>query len=386
MNSTSLRVTTGTVALLSLVLLAGCQKEQQAAAPQNLPPPQVGVVTLEAQPFTLSTELPGRTAAWRVAEVRPQVNGIVQKRLFVEGGDVKAGQPLYQIDAATYDAAVKSAEATLASAKALAARYRVLVDEKAISRQQYDEAEAARQRAEAALEQARINLRYTQVMAPIAGRIGRSSVSEGALVRDGQSDALATIQQLDPMYVDVVQPAAEMLRLRREVESGQLKAVGGNGIAVSLTLPDGSPYAQTGRLEFSEAAVDAGTGTVTLRATFPNPQRLLLPGMFVQARLETGRVEQTILAPQQGVTRNPKGQAVAMVVGEGNKVEPRILEVEPTPSSFWRVRSGLKAGDKLITEGLQFIQPGVEVNPKPATNVPALRPAAAPAADGKAAR
>lgn len=386
MNSTSLRVTTGTVALLSLVLLAGCQKEQQAAAPQNLPPPQVGVVTLEAQPFTLSTELPGRTAAWRVAEVRPQVNGIVQKRLFVEGGDVKAGQPLYQIDAATYDAAVKSAEATLASAKALAARYRVLVDEKAISRQQYDEAEAARQRAEAALEQARINLRYTQVMAPIAGRIGRSSVSEGALVRDGQSDALATIQQLDPMYVDVVQPAAEMLRLRREVESGQLKAVGGNGIAVSLTLPDGSPYAQTGRLEFSEAAVDAGTGTVTLRATFPNPQRLLLPGMFVQARLETGRVEQTILAPQQGVTRNPKGQAVAMVVGEGNKVEPRILEVEPTPSSFWRVRSGLKAGDKLITEGLQFIQPGVEVNPKPATNVPALRPAAASAADGKAAR
>lgn len=321
-----------------------------------------------------------------MAEVRPQVNGIVQKRLFVEGGDVKAGQPLYQIDAATYDAAVKSAEATLASAKALAARYRVLVDEKAISRQQYDEAEAARQRAEAALEQARINLRYTQVMAPIAGRIGRSSVSEGALVRDGQSDALATIQQLDPMYVDVVQPAAEMLRLRREVESGQLKAVGGNGIAVSLTLPDGSPYAQTGRLEFSEAAVDAGTGTVTLRATFPNPQRLLLPGMFVQARLETGRVEQTILAPQQGVTRNPKGQAVAMVVGEGNKVEPRILEVEPTPSSFWRVRSGLKAGDKLITEGLQFIQPGVEVNPKPATNVPALRPAAASAADGKAAR
>lgn len=384
MNSTSLRVTARTVALLSLALLAGCQKEQQAAAPQTLPPPQVGIVTLEAQPFTLSTELPARTAAWRVAEVRPQVNGIVQKRLFVEGSDVKAGQPLYQIDAATYEAAVKSAEATLSSAKALAARYRVLVNEKAISRQQADEADAASLRAEAALEQARINLRYTKIVAPISGRIGRSSVSEGALVRDGQTDALATLQQLDPIFVDIVQPAAEMLRLRREVESGQLQAI--NSVSINLTLPDGSLYPQTGRLEFSEASVDTGTGTVTLRATFPNPKQVLLPGMFVQARLETARLEQAILAPQQGVTRNPKGQAVAMVVGEGNKVETRVLDVEPTSSSFWRVRSGLKAGDKLITEGLQFIQPGAEVNPKPATNVPALRSAVPPAADVKAAR
>ncbi len=365
--------------LSSLLLLAGC--EQAADAPQGArPAPQVGVVTLQTQPWTLTTQLPGRTAAYRVAEVRPQVSGIILKRQFREGSEVKAGQPLYQIDPATYEAAVKSAEASLLSARTLAERYRVLVKDQAVSRQQYDEARAAQLQAEAALEQAKINLRYTRVLAPISGRIGRSLVTEGALVSNGQSQQLAVIQQLDPIHVDVTQSASELLRLRREM--------GGNGrkAAVSLLLPDGSTYGHSGSLEFSEVSVDEGTGSVTLRATFPNPEGELLPGMFVQAKLEAGRLEQALLAPQQGVTRNPKGQAVAMVVGAGNKAEQRVLEVEPASGGFWLVRSGLAAGDQLITEGLQFIQPGAEVVPQPASNVPQLKAAAPTAPADKAAR
>lgn len=298
MNSTSARATLGSAALLSLLLLAGCQKEE-GAAPQARPAPQVGVVTLEARPFTLTTELPGRTAAYRVAEVRPQVDGIVQKRLFKEGSEVKAGQQLYQIDPATYEATLKSAEASVLSSRSLAERYKVLVADQAVSRQQYDEARAAQLQAEAALEKARIDVRYTKVLAPIGGRIGRSAVTEGALVSNGQSTALAEIQQLDPIYVDVTQSASELLRLRRELASGQLEQVGGSGAAkVSLTLPDGSAYAHAGRLEFSEVSVDQGTGSVTLRAVFPNPQHELLPGMFVQARLQTGSKSAAILAPQ----------------------------------------------------------------------------------------
>lgn len=375
MNSSSARATLGASALLSLLLLAGCQDE--APPPQAKPAPQVGVVTLEAQPFTLSSELPGRTAAYRVAQVRPQVDGIVQKRQFAEGSEVKAGQQLYQIDPATYQATLKSAEATLLSSRSLAERYQVLVKDQAVSRQQYDEARAAQLQAEAALEKARIDLRYTRVLAPIGGRIGRSAVTEGALVSSGQSEALAVIQQLDPIYVDVTQSATELLRLRRELASGQLEKAGDTAARVSLTLPDGSAYAHEGRLEFSEVSVDEGTGSVTLRAVFPNPQHELLPGMFVQARLQTGSKSAAILAPQQGVTRNPKGEAVAMVVGEGNKVEVRTLKAERTAGSFWLVSEGLAPGDRLITEGLQFIKPGVEVQVQAASNVPALgKPAA----------
>lgn len=381
MNRTFARATLGSAALLSLLSLAGCQQEPDAAAPAR-PAPLVGVVTLEAQPYTLTSQLPGRTSAYRIAEVRPQVGGIVQKRLFAEGGEVKAGQQLYQIDPATYQATLKSAEASVLSSRALAERYKLLVNERAVSRQQYDEARAAQLQAEAALDKAQIDLRYTKVLAPIGGRIGRSAVTEGALVSSGQSEALAVIQQLDPIYVDVTQPATELLRLRRELAAGQLEKVGDNAARATLTLPDGSAYAHAGRLEFSEVSVDPGTGSVTLRAVFPNPEQQLLPGMFVQAQLQTGSKSAAILAPQQGVTRNPKGEAVAMVVNAKNKVEPRVLKAERTAGSFWLVSEGLAPGDRLITEGLQFIQPGVEVQVKPAGNVPALSaaPAGAPAA------
>ncbi|MNQ26507.1 Multidrug resistance protein MexA precursor [compost metagenome] len=370
MNSASARAALGLVALSSLLLLAGCGKED-AAGPQARPAPQVGVVTLEAQPFTLTTELPGRTAAYRVAEVRPQVDGIVQKRLFKEGSEVKAGQQLYQIDPAIYQATLKSAEASVLSSRSLAERYKVLVADQAVSRQQYDEARAAQLQAEAALEKARIDVRYTKVLAPISGRIGRSAVTEGALVNNGQSQALAQIQQLDPIYVDVTQSASELLRLRRELASGQLEQIGG-AAKVNLTLADGSTYAHAGRLEFSEVSVDQGTGSVVLRAVFPNPEQVLLPGMFVQAQLQTGGKAAAILAPQQGVARNAKGEATAMVVNADNKVEPRVLKAERTAGSFWLVSEGLQPGDRLITEGLQFIKPGVEVQVKPASNVPAL--------------
>lgn len=380
MKSTSARATQGLAVLLSLSLLAGCQQEQ-AAAPQARPAPLVGVVTLEAQPYTLTSDLPGRTAAFRVAEVRPQVGGIVLERLFQEGSEVKAGQPLYQIDSASYAATLKSAEASLLSSRALAERYALLVREQAVSRQQYDEARAAQLQAEAALDRAQIDLRYTKVLAPISGRIGRSAVTEGALVSSGQSEALAVIQQLDPIYVDVTQPATELLRLRRELAAGRLEKVGDNAARATLTLPDGSAYAHAGRLEFSEVAVDPGTGSVTLRAVFPNPGHELLPGMFVQARLQTGSKSAAILAPQQGVTRNAKGEAVAMVVNAESQVEVRVLEAERTAGSFWLVSAGLEPGDRLITEGLQFVQPGIEVQVKPASNVPAPgQPTAQPAA------
>jgi len=370
MKSTSARATQGLAALLSLLLLAGCQQEQ-AAAPQARPAPLVGVVTLEAQPFTLTSELPGRTAAFRIAEVRPQVSGIVLERLFREGSEVKAGQQLYQIDPASYAATLKSAEASLLSSRSLAERYELLVRERAVSRQQYDEARAARLQAEAALDRAQIDLRYTRVLAPISGRIGRSAVTEGALVSSGQAEALAVIQQLDPIYVDVTQPATELLRLRRELASGQLEKAGDSAARVTLSLPDGTDYAHAGRLEFSEVSVDPGTGSVTLRAVFPNPERQLLPGMFVQARLQTASKAAAILAPQQGVTRNAKGEAVAMVVNAENRVEVRVLEAERTAGSAWLVSAGLEPGDRLITEGLQFIQPGVEVQVRPASNVAA---------------
>lgn len=358
---------------LATLMLAGCSEE---AAPPPRQAPTVGIVTLQAEPYTLTTELPGRTAAYRIAEVRPQVDGIIQKRLFKEGSEVNAGQQLYQIDAAVYEAAAKSAQATLASAKSLAERYKDLVADQAVSRQAYDEAQASRLQAEAALEQARINVRYTKVLAPIAGRIGRSAVTEGALVSSGQTNAMATIQQLDPIYVDVTQPSRDLLRLRRDLESGQLQKVGENAAKVQLRLEDGSTYPHDGKLEFSEVSVDEGTGSVTLRAVFPNPDHTLLPGMFVHARLAAGVNQQAILAPQQGVTRNAKGEPTALVVNAENKVELRQLQAERTDGNRWVIREGLSAGDKLITEGLQFVQPGAEVKTTEAKNVAEPKPAA----------
>ena len=357
------------VAMLSLT---GCQ---ESSAPQPQQTPQVGVITLEAKPFTLTSEVPGRTSAYRIAEVRPQVNGIIQKRLFTEGSEVKAGQQLYQIDPATYEAAFKSAQATQLSTKSLADRYKLLVADKAVSQQAYDEARAAGLQADAALEQARIDLRYTKVMAPISGRIGRSAVTEGALVSNGQANAMATIQQLDPIYVDVTQSSKELLRLRRDLAEGRLQKASDSAAKVALKLEDGSRYAHEGTLEFSEVAVDESTGSVTLRAVFPNPDHLLLPGMFVHAELLSGVKQNAILAPQQGVTRNQRGEPTAMVVGADNKVELRVLKADRTAGSAWLVEEGLNAGDRLITEGLQFVQPGAEVKAVPAGNVKTEQPA-----------
>ncbi|QKZ06590.1 MULTISPECIES: efflux RND transporter periplasmic adaptor subunit [Pseudomonas] len=360
------------VALASL--LSGCKKEEAAPAPQT---PQVGVVTLQPQAYTLTNELPGRTTAFRVAEVRPQVNGIILKRMFTEGTDVKAGQQLYQIDPSVYEATLASAQASVQSSKALADRYKQLINEQAVSRQEYDNARSTQLQNEATLMTAQINMRYTKVLAPITGRIGRSGVTEGALVTSGQTDAMATIQQLDPIYVDVTQSSAEMLKLRRDLASGALQKAGDNAAKVQLTLEDGSTYSKEGKLEFSEVSVDETTGSVTLRAVFPNPDHTLLPGMFVHAKLEAGVAAQAILAPQQGVTRDLKGTPTALIVNADNKVELRELKASRTVGTQWLVEDGLKAGDRLITEGLQYVKPGVEVKATEATNVKPANPAPA---------
>ncbi|MBM3107749.1 efflux RND transporter periplasmic adaptor subunit [Pseudomonas sp. P66] len=357
-------------------LLSGCKKEEAAPVAQV---PQVGIVTLQTQAYTLTSDLPGRTTAYRIAEVRPQVNGIILKRLFKEGSEVKEGQQLYQIDPSVYEATLASAQANLQSTRSLSERYKQLVAEQAVSRQEYDDAQAKRLQAEAALRSAQIDLRYTKVLAPLSGRIGRSSVTEGALVNNGQADAMAVIQQLDPIYVDVTQSSAELLKLRRELESGQLQKIGDNAAKVTLTLEDGSTYRQEGRLEFSEVSVDPTTGSVTLRAVFPNPEHNLLPGMFVHARLKAGVNAQAILAPQQGVTRDLKGQPTALVVNKENKVELRQLEASRTVGSDWLIAKGLNAGDRLITEGLQFVKPGDEVKVSEATNVKPAQPTQAKA-------
>ncbi|MBX8500797.1 efflux RND transporter periplasmic adaptor subunit [Pseudomonas lijiangensis] len=372
-------VTVLVTAVALATLLSGCSKKEEAAPPAQIP--QVGVVTLKAQPYALTTELPGRTTAFRVAEVRPQVNGIILKRLFTEGGDVKAGQQLYQIDPSLYEATATSAHATLQSARSLADRYKQLVNEQAVSRQEYDTAVASSQEAQAALQTAQINLRYTKVLAPISGRIGRSAVTEGALVSSAQTEAMATIQQLDPIYVDVVQSSANMLKLRSDLESGKLQKAGDNAAKVKLTLEDSSVYPLEGKLEFSEVSVDQGTGSVTLRAVFPNPEHRLLPGMFVHAQLQAGVSAQAILAPQQGVTRDQKGTPTALIVNKDNKVELRTLVAKRTVGSEWLIEEGLNAGDRVITEGLQYVKPGAEVKVAEATNVKGANPAPAPATE-----
>jgi membrane fusion protein (multidrug efflux system) len=372
-------VTVLVTAVALATLLSGCNKKQEAApAP---PPPQVGVVTLQTQAYTLTTELPGRTTAYRIAEVRPQVNGIILKRLFTEGGDVKAGEQLYQIDPALYEATANSAKATLQSAKSLADRYKQLVNEQAVSRQEYDTAQASALETQAALQTAQINLRYTKVLAPISGRIGRSAVTEGALVNNAQTNAMAVIQQLDPIYVDVVQSSTDMLKLRHELESGQLQKAGENAAKVKLTLEDNSPYPLEGKLEFSEVSVDQTTGSVTLRAKFPNPAHTLLPGMFVHAQLQSGVNKAAILVPQQGVTRDLKGTPTSLIVNKDNKVELRTLVASRTVGNDWLVESGLTPGDRVITEGLQYVKPGAEVKVAEATNVKAANPAPAPATE-----
>ncbi|MBO3277808.1 multidrug efflux RND transporter periplasmic adaptor subunit MexA [Pseudomonas schmalbachii] len=363
--------------LVAMATLAGCEKSE---APQETKIPEVGVVTLQPQVVALNSELPGRTTAYRVAEVRPQVNGIILKRLFKEGSDVKEGQQLYQIDAATYEAAYQSAQANLMSTQQQAERFKLLVADEAVSKQQYADAQAAALQAKASVDAAKINLRYTRVLAPISGRIGRSAVTEGALVTNGQSAALATVQQLDPIYVDVTQPSTALLRLRRELADGLLEKAGKNAAKVKLFLEDGSAYPHQGTLEFSEVSVDPGTGSVTLRAVFPNPGHDLLPGMFVHAQLLEGVKKQAILAPQQGVTRDIKGQATALVLNGENKVELRVLQADRVIGDKWLVSKGLNPGDRIITEGLQYVHPGDEAKAVPASNVAPVPEASRPVA------
>jgi RND family efflux transporter MFP subunit len=343
------------------VLLTGCGHKAPPPAP---PPPKVSVVTVQAQAVPITTELPGRVAGYRTADVRPQVNGIILKRLFVEGSDVKAGQQLYQIDPAPYQASYDGAVAAAASARALAERYKPLTEANAVSKQDYDNAVASHLQAQAAVETARINLIYTRVLSPITGRIGRSLITEGALVTANQATALATVQQLDPVYVDVTQPTTTVLRLKREAAAGLLKQNEAGQAQVRVRLEDGSDYARTGTLEFSEVTVDQGTGSVTLRALMPNPERLLLPGMFVREEIQEGVRQGAVLAPQQGISHDQKGAPNALLVGPDNTVELRTLETDRAIGDQWLVTSGLKPGDRVIVEGIQSAKPGAKVVPE----------------------
>ena len=371
-------------AVLALAV-AGCGKKDDDKKKGPPPTPEAGVVTLQTQTVPLYIELPGRTAAYEVSEVRPQVSGLITARLFTEGALVKKGQTLYRIDPRLYQAAAAQAQANLASAKAAqtaaqarAERYKPLAQIEAVSKQDYADAAATAGQAVAAVAQnnaavqtSAINLRFTRVPAPITGRIGRSLATTGALVTSGQADALTTIQRLDPIFVDIQQSSADLLALRRGLSSG---GVTPSSAAVRLQLEDGSDYAATGRVEFSEAMVDANTGTVTLRAKFPNHQGLLLPGMYVRAKLSQVTAPNAILAPQTGIARDPRGNATALVIGEGNKVVLRNIVAERSIGDKWLVTSGLKSGDRLIVEGLSRIKPGQVVKPVPAGSKPQPKP------------
>lgn len=360
-------------ALLVLPFLWGCGDGGPKAAPA--PVLEVGVITVQPRPVELTTELPGRTSPYLVAEIRPQVSGILQKRLFTEGSDVQAGQLLYQIDPEPFQVALNSAKASLGKAlasqpavSAKARRYQALVSKDSLSHQDYEDALSAARQNQAdvdylrrQVEAAEINLRYTRVTAPISGRIGKSSVTDGALLTAYQAMALATIQQLDPIYVDVTQSSADLLRLKRKLETGQLSTDKDNGQTVKVLLEDGSAYPMPGKMQFRDVTVDPTTGSYTVRIVVPNPDHLLLPGMFVRAVVQEGRAEQAILVPQQGVSRNTKGEATALVVDDAGTVQLRILTLNRAIGDQWYVDSGLAAGDRLVIEGMQRVRPGATV-------------------------
>lgn len=389
-------LTHATFSLMLLASLSGCGQTQAASGP---PPsdPEVTVVTIAPEKVTLTTVLSGRTSPHMVAEVRPQVSGIVQKRLFKEGSDVKAGEVLYQIDSSSYQAAYHNAKAALARAEATALparlkgeRYGDLSKANAVSKQENDEVQAAHRQADAEinaaranLEAARINLAYTRVTAPISGRIGKSSVTPGALVTANQAAVLATVQQIDSIYVDVTQSSSEVMRLKRDLASGKLRKAGADAAKVTLLFEDGTPYGKEGVLQFSDITVDQNTGVITLRALFPNPDRDLLPGLYVRAVLEQGVEEQAILVPQPAVGRDAKGNAQVLVVNAEGLAELRPITVDRVIGANWLVSSGLAAGDKVIVEGLQKVRPGVKV--KIAEAAPAANQNAAAVAPGQAA-
>ncbi|WP_325346519.1 efflux RND transporter periplasmic adaptor subunit [Xylophilus sp.] len=369
-----------------LLLLTACSQQQAPQAPQ----PEVGTWTVRMQRQAMNQTLAGRTVAYMVSDVRSQVGGIIQKRLFTEGQEVKAGQVLYQLDPATYEAAQANAQASLAQAEAAvlsarpqAERYRNLVEIDAVSQQDRDNAaatlrqdEAAVAVAKASLQTARINLGFTRITAPISGRIGTSTYTPGALVTASQTTALTTIQQLDPIYVDVTQTSAQMLALRKQIDSGALKAVGGKA-EVKIVLEDGSTYAHSGTLEFVGTSVDTGTGNVTLRAVVPNPERLLLPGTYVRAVLPMAVNDSAILVPQGAVSRNTKGEATVKLVGQDGKVAERVVQTGDAVGEQWIVTGGLQAGEKLIVDGGSKVSAGQAVTAKEAATAPA-------AASGKA--
>ena len=362
-----------------LAFLAACGSRPSAPPPAG--PVEVGVVTITPAPLTLTRELPGRTSAFRVAEVRARVNGIVQKRLFAEGSDVKEGQKLFLIDPAPYEAAFDGARATLARAEATlgnarvqATRHAELIKTNVVSQQDHDNAMASLKTAEAdvaaarAAEQAaRINLGYTTVTTPVSGRIGRSAVTEGAYAQASQATLLATVQQIDPIHVDLTQSADEVLRLRRDLESGKLEGAGKGKARVRLVTDDGREYAHAGTLQFTDVTVDPGTGSVVLRALFANPKGELLPGMFVRARLDEGVKPNALLVPQVGVTRDQKGLPVALVVNAEKRVERRQIVTDRAVGNAWLVTDGIRPGEQVIVEGVQKVRPGALVNPVPAS-------------------
>jgi membrane fusion protein (multidrug efflux system) len=363
----------GLAVLLACLWLAGCGRPADKPTP---PVPEVTVKTIQPQSVVISSELPGRTAPYRIAEVRARVDGIVLKRDFTEGSDVKAGQRLFQIDPAPYQATFNRANASLAKARAdLAAktlqarRIDSLKQQHLVSQQANDDTQASYQQAQADVdvatadvESARINLGYTEVVAPIDGNIGKSLVTEGAYVRQTEATPLAIVQQLDPLYVDVIRSSAELLQLRQDIQQGVVTQTDSRATAVTIKLEDGSTYAHTGTFQFADSTVDPGTGTVTLRAVIPNPEHQLLPGMFVHARIESGVSEGALLVPQQAVTYDAKGQATTLVVGPTNTVEVRVLQLGRSLGNQWLVTSGLTAGDRVIMEGLQKITPGAAVS------------------------
>lgn len=377
--------------LIASLAACGARSDQTPPAP---PVPEVGVVDILAEDAVLSSDLPGRIAAYRVAEVRPQVSGIILRRLFEEGSHVRAGQTLYEIDPASYRAAHEQAEAALANARAnllgvrgKAERYAQLLDVEGISRQEHDDAQAAYAQAAASVKAAAaaqrasgVELARARITAPIAGRIGRSMASEGALVTAGQETALASVLQLDPIHVDIVQPSQALLGLRRRIATGNLAA---SGTRVTLRMEDGSRYEHAGVLKFSEVNVDAKTGAVTLRAQFPNPQGLLLPGMYVRAEVEQGVARGALLVPQQGVRYNTRGEPTALVVGKDHRVAERVLTTQGTRGDRWVVSAGIRSGEQVIVEGLQRAAPGDKVRPVVLTAAAGMVAAAPAAAAGR---
>ena len=358
--------------LLSLMLLA-CE-EGGKGAPGSSGPREVVIIKLEPRREVYTTALAGRIASFQVAEVRPQVGGILQQRLFTEGADVKAGQALYQIDPATYEAALDSAQAALMKAEAnvtparlKAERFRELLAIKAVSKQEYDDAQAAFKQAEAdvavnraAVKTARINLEYTKVRSPISGRIGKSAFTPGALVTANQAQALTSVRQLDPVYVDITQSSQDLLRLRAQFTNGELRSAAEEA-PVRLKLENGAMYPHEGRLQFTDVSVDESTGMVSLRALFPNPEHILLPGMYVRAVIAEGVDDNALLVPQRALRRDPKGQASVLLVDGGGKVDVRLVDVGRTVGDSWQVLSGLKPGDRVIVEGGQNVRPGMSV-------------------------